>query len=328
MRRLLPLFLLPAAGAVIVLAVKYGGKEPDAGRPSAAGATAGKGAGTDDLRSGLPPRPPTPTPVTEFPDLSDLERAMERKDRSHARWLVERVCQQMDTVLQSERHTEALLRLIVEKAVRTEDLEARDILLPMLRVIQHPAATKIVEEEYYRARTDDERMTLLEALARPYHDPKRAGQLAVERALNADTEEHRFRALDTIVKYASDYQVIFRTAVGVYEGTTRPEQVNQALEAITTAAQLEDPARDWIRGRLKRPRVEELDLLTGSIVGWGTPNDAAQLEALANEFPAMGDQLRERAESIRMRLRHRERAERGESGPPPEPPDRPRRPPK
>jgi len=321
------LLLIPAAGAVIVIAARFWSREPGAERPVAAEATPGKGAGTDDIAPRLPPRPPTPTPVTEFSDLSDLERVMQRKDRSQARWLVERVCQQMDRVLQSERHIEALLRLIRERAVESDDLEARDILLPMLRVIQHPAATKLVEEEYYRARTDDERMTLLEALARPYHDPKRAGQLAVERALNAESEEHRFRALDTIVKYANDFQVIFRTAVAVYEGTTRPEQVSQALEAITTAAQIEDAAREWTRGRLKRPRVEELDLLTSGIVGWGTANDAAQLEALANEFPAMGDQLRERAEAIRMRIRQQEREKRGDTSPP-GPPEHPRKPPK
>jgi len=316
MRRiLLPLILLPAIGAVVVLTVLYNKGDRNANRevpvgttPDAAPAAVANGISTA--------RPATPTPVDEFPALSDLERVMSRTDRSRARYCAELVCQQMENVLANPKHTRALLDLIRTRGVDSENPEDRDILLPMLRVLEHPEATQMVEAEYYRARTEEERMMLLDAMSRPYHNPVLAGQLAVDRALYAESAEHRYHAFDLIVKHAGDRAVVLRTAVDVYAGTTRPDQAEQALEAIDSIAYQEEGAQKWIRGKLKGPRVEELDRLTSSIIGWGTPNDAAQLEALANEFPAFGDQLRERAEGIRMRMREAERAKRGPDVPP------------
>ncbi len=310
-RPALPLIVLPLLGAaVLFVALKMREKEAEKRKPTTAPAAetadAGSGGG---VRSG---RPPTPTSVTEFEALSELERVMDRPDRSNARWFISRIAMDMQKVTGNETFARRLLDLLRTRGMDSENLEDRDILLPILRVFEHPEATKMVEEGYFSAKNEDERMMFLEAMSHPYHNPEKASFLAVDRALHAETEEHRFRSFDVIYRLTRDFSLVFRSAKSIYEGTTRPEQSDQVLEAITYAAYAVPEAQEWIRGRLKSPRVEDLHRLMVSVEAWGNPIDAAQLEALANEFPAWGDQLREKAEAIRMRLREEQRVKSGE----------------
>ncbi|MGQ0613775.1 MAG: hypothetical protein ACT4PV_08570 [Planctomycetaceae bacterium] len=310
-RPALPLLVLPLLGAAVLFVVlNMREKEAEQRKPTTAPATETADAGArGGARSG---RPPTPTSVTEFEALSELERVMDRPDRSNARWFISHIAMDMEKVTGNETYARRLLDLLRTRGMDSEDLQDRDILLPILRVFEHPEATKMVEEGFFSAKNEDERMMFLEAMSHPYHNPDKASFLAVDRALHAETEEHRYRSFDVVYRYTGDFRLVFRAAKSIYEGTVRPEQSAQVLEAITYAAFAVPEAQEWIRGRLKSPRVEDLHLLMNSVEAWGNPIDAAQLEALANEFPALGDQLREKADAIRMRLRHEQQAKSGQ----------------
>ena len=57
--------------------------------------------------------------------------------------------------------------------------------------------------------------------------------------------------------------------------------------------------RDFVRAKMRNPRMEEIDRVLNAIESWGDERDAAYLEQLATEFPAMSDHLREKARMVR-----------------------------
>ncbi len=69
--------------------------------------------------------------------------------------------------------------------------------------------------------------------------------------------------------------------------------------AISAAAPQLPAAQRWLKDRLRRPREEELTMLTEQIDAWGDERDAAQLETLAERFPARADELRSYANRLR-----------------------------
>ena len=226
---LLPLTVCAVLGALVIVLVKMG-KDPappdrtPEEKEEAAVETVPEptGPGAFEARSAR-------TCVERQRALSELERAMQRKDLSNARFFRQQVCEDLDTILKDKQLTENLLLLIRENGPDSDDLNRRDVVLPMLRVIQHPEATRLVEEEYYRARTEEEQLTLLEAMSHEYHDPKKAAEWAIEKALNSENKEHRDRALEVIVRFSNNDPLIVDTALAIYESTTRRDLKDAAL---------------------------------------------------------------------------------------------------
>jgi len=181
----------------------------------------------------------------------------------------------------------------------SDDPALRDVVLPMLRVIQHPEATQMIANEYYRAIDEAEQMMFLEAMSHEYHDPRQAAVWAIDRALNSESAENRERALDLIQHYAVDDDLISDTAIQIYESTTRPEQRMFALGTVALRGDLSPVALRFLRRSMREPRADELMVVVSTIENWGDENDAARLEALADEFPAIGEVLRERAKAVR-----------------------------
>ncbi len=152
---------------------------------------------------------------------------------------------------------------------------------------------------------------MLEAMARPHHDPQQAASLAANIALTHADAEARERAFDIILSHTSSDRLIFETAVEVLEGTTHTRQRVMSLMAISATAPQHPAAQRWLKERLRRPREEELTLLVEQIDAWGDERDAAQLEALAEDFPARADELRSQANRLRHWIKQREAQEKG-----------------
>jgi len=311
---LLPALVCAAIGAVIILLVKSGEEPPTGDRKTVVEAPQP----VTQKESPLGTPAETTTRLDEHRWLRELERALARGDIGKAHVYRQRVCEDMDNILASEMLTKNLLDDIRKYGIESDDLATRDVVLPMLRVIQNPEATQMIADEYYRARNEAEAMMFLEAMAHEYHDPKQAAVWAIDRALNSESAEYRERAFDLIQDFAADDDLICDTALQIYESTTRPEQKHQALEAVAMRGDLSPVALRFMRGVLRNPRPEELAAVIGTVENWGDENDAARLEALAEEFPAMGDILRDRAKGLRRVLKMR-RGEPQEPEPDPEP---------
>jgi hypothetical protein len=299
---LLPLALFAAIAAVIIILAKRGEEPKTPNRePPEAESKPKPGRGTDDA---LPwERRKTRTPLERHKWLSELERALGREDLSHAHYFRGKVCEDLDTILADSELTANLLHAIREYGVESDDPRRRDVVLPILRVLQHPEATKIIATEYYATKNEQERIMLLEAMAHAYHDPEQASVWAVERALNAEKPENRHRAFEVILYFSEDPDLIYRTALQIYQGTTRPQQRAAMLRAIGDESGSSEAARKWLRKKLRNPQPDEVGVVASFVEVWGTEADAAMLETLAVEFPALGDFMRERARAIRRRIR-------------------------
>jgi hypothetical protein len=325
MRRfVLPLAVFVAIGAVILILVKSGEEATPADRePVKTGAAPAPGKGTDDpfpLK-----RAETPTPLERNRWLSELERALGRADLSHALYFRGKVCQDLDTILQDSELTRNLLNAIRTYGIESDDPRRRDVVLPILRVLRHPAATKMIAEEYYRAKTEREQIMLLEAMSHDYHDPEQASVWAVERALNSETEAIRNRAFEVIKSFSKNPDVIFRTATQIYDSSTRPPQKLRMIDAIGDEASFCDDAQAWLRKKLHNPQPEEIGMVVGALGGWADENDAARVEALALEFPELAEVMRERARQMRQEIRNQAGQEpEPEPELPPKPPEPPR----
>jgi len=301
---LVPLAVFAAVGAVIIILVKSGEESPAPDRePTETNVETKAGRGTDDPFP-LEPRT-TPTSLEKHRWLSELERALGRKDLSHAHYFRAQVCADLENILADRELTANLLHAIRTFGVESDDPKQRDVVLPILRVLEHPEATEIIASEYYKAKTEDERIMLLEAMAHVYHDPEQASVWAVERALNSDNEEHRDRAFDVIRHFTSNPELIYRTATQIYESTTRPKQKVEMIRAVGGQSGVNESARKWLRKKLHNPQPTEIMAVIGYIEGWGNEDDAAVLETLALEYPALGDFMRERARAIRRGIRER-----------------------
>jgi hypothetical protein len=299
---LLPLAVFAAIGAVIIILVKSGEDAPPPPRePTEVNVEPEPNRGTDDpfpLK-----RRKTRTPLERHRGLSELERALGREDLSHAYFFRSQVCTDLDTILADGELTANLLHAIRTFGVESDDLRRRDVVLPILRVLKHPEATKIIAAEYYKARSEEERGMLLEAMSHAYHDPEQASVWAVERALNAEAEEVRIRSVQVIERFTANPELIYRTATQIYESTTRPEQRLDMFRVIGDQASASESAREWLRKKLVKPHPDEIGAVLGALGGWVDENDAALLETLAVEYPALGDVMRDRARDIRRVIR-------------------------
>jgi hypothetical protein len=296
-RYILPLVVFAAIGAVIIILVKSGEESPPPDRDPVVKGPPPKQQGTDDP---FPlERRATRTPLERHKWLSELERALGREDLSHAHYFRGKVCEDLDTILADEELTQNLLHAIRVHGVESDDPKRRDVVLPILRVFRNAEATQIIANQYYQAKTPQERMMLLEAMSHEYHDPKQAAVWAVERALNADTAEHRDRAFEVIEYFSNDPELIVDTAQQIYDSTTRPAQKVEMVDAISGQSLVEESAVKWLRKQLRNPRSGEIASVIDKIDGWGDEEDAAILENLALEFPAMADFMRDRARAVR-----------------------------
>lgn len=297
---LLPLAVFIAIGAVIIILVKSGAEPapPDRELPDT---------GVPDQRGTNDPYPlverKTPTPLARHRWLSELERSLGRKDLSHAHYFRGKVCEDLDNILKDSELTQNLINAIRKYGVESDDPRQRDVVLPILRVLDHPEATKMIAEEYYQAQSEAEQIMLLEAMAHPFHDSEQASVWAVERALNSDSLEYRERAFEVIRHLTNDPELIYRTALQIYNGSTRPEQKSQMIIAIGDETAGSASARKWLRKKMRNPRPDEIRQVIASIGQWGTEEDAALLETLALEFPAHADLMRDRARVIRKLIR-------------------------
>lgn len=299
---LLPLTVFLAIGAVIIILVKSGQAPATPDREPPEADVEPQPRGTDDPYPLVPRK--TPTPLERNRWLSELERALGREDLSHAHYFRGKVCEDLDTILQDEQLTRNLLDAIRKYGVESEDTRRRDVVLPILRVLDHPEATKIIAEEYYRA-SPEEQIMLLEAMSHPYHDSEQAAVWAVEKALNSDNEEHRDRAFEVIRHFTRDSELIVRTAMQIYSSSTRPKQKIDMIRAVGDQSGVSETARTWLRKKMRNPRPDEVIAVIGLIEGWGNEDDAAVLETLAMEYPAHADFMRDRARAIRRAIRER-----------------------
>lgn len=303
-----PLLLFSAIGAVVVVVVMINREESRRQKEPPRAQDTNQPDASRDKPGWQSPRN-TPTKLSQNVALSELERALGREDLSNARYFRHQVCTQLDDILQSDVLTRNLLAAIRKYGLESKDQKRRDVVLPILRVLQHPEATNMIAGEYFKAQSDDERMMLLEAMSHEYHDPKAASVWAIDRALTADTAEKRYRAFEVIKEFSNRPDIVFKTARAIYDGTTRPEQRGAMMDAISGLGERVEAARDFMRQRLRNPQQDEIQAIAGGMASWGTPRDAAHLEALAIEFPAVGDFLRERAEAIRIAIRERQKGE-------------------
>jgi len=309
---ILPLTVFAAIGAVIVILARWG-DEPD--RPDR----------DEPVEKAEEARQPPPrntkigagfqgnTSLEEHEWLRELERSLAREDLSHAYTYRGKVCEDLETILADRKLTRNLLDAIRKYGVESDDLKRRDVVLPILRVLKHPEATAMISGEYYKAKNEDERMMLLEAMSHEYHDPAQASEWAVERALNSESAEHRFRAWEVIKEFSNDRALLFETSRQIYLGTTRTEQRGIMVRTMSEAAVEVPAAKKWARKQMLNPKPDEIGDVVGGIDAWGDENDADRLDVLAVEFPDMAEFLKDRASSLRRELKMR-------AGEEPEPP--------
>ncbi len=295
----LPVLLFGALGAVVFVLVRMRDQPV---KPKRTGSAPEARAEEDPApaKGGLAKREPTRTSLEENVWMSELERAMKRKDLSNARHFQAKICEEIDKIAADESLAKKLLEDIREFGLESDDPARRDIMLQMLRVFEHPDATRMIEQEYYKARSPEESMMLLEAMSHDYHDPKRASVWAIEKALTSDNEEHRMFAFQVMNEFSNDPEIAVQTGIAIYEGSTSRKEQVRIVEKISVRGRYVPAAAEWMRKRLRDPRPDEILYITGGIAAWGTEKDAAYLETLAEEFPAIGDQLREQAEQIRI----------------------------
>ena len=256
----------------------------------------------------------TPTSLNQNRWLSELERALERDVLPQEAYNYRgKLCENIGDVLGDEKLTNNLLAAIRKYAVKERDPAKRKLLLPILRVLTTPEATRIIEEEFYRTSDPEERLILLDGMANPKHNPETASVWAVEMAVHAEDPEHRHLAFEFMANIDWHHDLVVDFAKQVYDLSTRTEQQLTAIGVIAERAPESDEARTFIRARLAKPRESELMGLMQTIPGWGTERDAALLESLIGEFPAFSDQLRTTVEEIRTFLRQAEERKKEEA---------------
>ncbi len=291
---LLPAVVCAAIGALILLLVKRGETTKTIHDPVKL-KTAQLPAPKDPL--GKPAE--TPTRLDEHRWLRELERALAEGKLDSAMYYRQRVCEDMPTILASEKLTKDLLDTIRKYGIESDDLARRDVTIPILRIVEDPEATRMIGEEYYRAKNEGEQMTLLEAMAKPYHDPKQASVWAVDKALNSDSAEHRERAFDMIRTYVIDNDLLVATAIQIYDGSMDERQRGIALRTAGERGRESSIGREFVRRVLRNPQGDDLTNILASIANWGDDADAARLEQLAGEYPGMSEALREQAQLAR-----------------------------
>jgi hypothetical protein len=290
---LLPAVVCAAVGALILLLVK-GGETPkkrdvEVKRPPAP-------AEKKDL---LGDPAATSTRIDEHVGLREMQRTLAEGNNAAALYFRQKVCEDMDSLLTNGKLTKDLLDTIRKYGLESDDLAQRDVVLPILRILAHPEATRMIGEEYYRAKNEGEQMTLLEAMSKPFHDPKQASVWAVDKALNSESAENRERAFDIMKTYVTDDDLLVATAMQVFDGTTDARQRSIAIRTVSERGRESALARESARRVLRNPQDDDIAAILPSIANWGTEDDAARLEALALEHPGQADGLREHAKLVR-----------------------------
>lgn len=241
----------------------------------------------------------TPTRLDEHVALRELERTLAEGNTASALYFRQKVCEDMDNILANGKLTKDLLDTIRKYGIESDDPALRDVTLPILRILAHPEATKMIAEEYYRAKNEGEQMTPLEAMSKPFHDPTQASIWAVDKALNSPSAENRERAFDIMKTYVIDDDILVSTAMQIFDSTTDPRQRSIAIRTVSERGRECSQAREAARRVLRNPKDDDIAAILGSIANWGTDDDAARLEQLALEHPAQAEGLREHAKMVR-----------------------------
>jgi hypothetical protein len=157
----------------------------------------------------------------------------------------------------------------------------------------------MIGEEYYRAKDEAEQMMLLEAMSKPFHDPRQASVWAVDKALNSDSAENRERAFDIMKTYVVDDDLLVATAMQVFDGSTDARQRSIAIRTVSERGRESSLARESARRVLRNPTDDDIAAILLSIANWGTEEDAAWLEQLALQHPGQAEGLKEHARLVR-----------------------------
>lgn len=304
---LLPAAVCAAIGAIILLLVNRGERPPPGHKEDNKKTVAQVDEKPVDLL-GKPAE--TPTRLDEHKWLRELERALAEGRLDEAMYFRSRVCEDMDTILADGKLTKDLLDTIRKYGVESDDLAQRDVVFPILRVLACPEATQIIAEEYYKAKNEDEQMTFLEAMSHTYHDPAQASVWAVDKALNSTSAEHRERAFDLVRNYVIDSDILVKTAMQIYDATTETRMRETVVKVASERGRESSMGREFVRRVMRTPKGEDLVMVMPSIANWGTEDDAARLDELADEYPAMKEALQEKARLVR-RARADERRQGG-----------------
>ncbi|MEE8106457.1 MAG: hypothetical protein V3T86_13050 [Planctomycetota bacterium] len=313
MQRLLPIVICGLIGAVVVMVVLSQRETPEEDK-IASTPTVDPSPKTPVVKDQFGPLRGTRTSVKEFKELSELERALKQKSRRGLAHFQALVCMKMDQVLDSKKHTETLLSLIKEYGSNGDDPAVRDIMFQMLRVFPTAEATEIIEQEYYRARSNSERLILLDALSRSYHNPALASVHIVDYCLNAPSADDREHSFYFMKQYSGDDFLVFDTARQIYEGTTQSQQGYLMLTSISDVAHKDERIRKWARSHMLTVRMDELPKLMSNIENWAEAEDTRVVEQLQERHPAMSGYLQTIAERLRAKLRAMERMEREAAG--------------
>jgi hypothetical protein len=242
----------------------------------------------------------TQTRLDENKWLRELERSLQEGNNAEALFFRQKLCEDIDNVVANGKLAKDLLDTIQKYGINSDDPAQRDVVLPILRVLDLPEATRMISEEYYRAKDEKEQMMLLEAMAKPFHDSKQAAVWAVDKALNSPSAENRETAFDVIKTFVVDDDLIVDTAQQIYQGSTDRRQRAIVLREAASRARESERGREFARTVLSgTPEMDDLWVIVGSITSWGTDQDAARLEQLALEIPGMSDALRDHAREIR-----------------------------
>ena len=322
-RYAVPLLLFAAIGTVVVVYVRNQGAGPDGDREDERSAKTPKSEtetnpdGSEALLTRG--KRDTPTSLRRHKWLSELERVLQRDDLSNGYFYRSKIAEDIEAIVEDETLLRNLMAAIRKYGVDSQDPAKRKLLLPLLRVIHTEEATQLIEQEYYRALNEEERMFLVLAMADPGHSPQIASPWIVDVAINSENAEYRQLALDAVGDLKSHYKITGDVARQIYVSSTRPRQRERALQTVAWAAHESTDAREFLREKLRNPREEEFGLLLMTIDAWGSYKDAEYLKALADQFPASAMELREHAKRIR---RHR-MAEEGKELPPEGPPESP-----
>jgi hypothetical protein len=290
---LLPAAVCAAIGALILLLVNR--DEPQRERDTVAKTPPAPAARKNLL--GDPAE--TPTRIDEHVGLREMQRTLAEGNNASAHYFRQKVCEDMDSLLANGKLTKDLLETIRKYGIESDDLAQRDVVLPILRILAHPEATRMIGEEYYRAKNESEQMTLLEAMSKPFHDPKQASVWAVDKALNSESAENRERAFDIMKTYVIDDDVLVSTAMQIFDSSMDPRQRSILIRTVSERGRECSLARESARRVLRRPEDDEIAAILPSIANWGTEEDAAHLEALALEHPGQAEGLREHARTVR-----------------------------
>lgn len=140
-------------------------------------------------------------------------------------------------------------------------------------------------------------------MVKPFHDPKQAAAWGLDKALTSPSAENRERAFDILRSYVTDNDLLVSTSMLVYAGSPDVRQRQLALATIRDREDVCPAARGFGRRVLSRSsNPDDIVTITASIASWGDDDDALFLEQLANEYPTIGETLREQARIVR-RLR-------------------------